>query len=583
MAAHRKRLYPTLTQESTSGSSDTQNLSVEIDSINDPQLNNPFFNPIEVSSMLLQNEYSSESSQDLESESSIMEQISSLLPTSSLTQMINNLQSLSSMLTVESDITNDSIPLPNDLHQEDRCDSLPKSSSMIPVESLRLLLRSPSETQVACETAGDKQSLSLEETSFLLPKRDSVPPGESLRLLLRSPTETQVEETSFLLPKSYRILVFSWNTESISICETMSDQQAAFNRSGYTVPVIGTKLSRWRYPADIPDFYPKLIEMIQQNSPDIVVIGFQEDRHPGSYFHSHLLPEEMPKIGYDLVKRTKLMGVGVTTYKGLKKGDLFRRGIRVSVYAKSCLVPLILKEETEMRKSMGNDGQDEYVCTSVLTRGKGATASYLLLPGFGQLAFVCCHLPFNARSLITERIYQNRMLRQNEINQSNICFNSIIENLILFRETVPTHVIFFGDFNYRLSVIDRPASEIAAGFLVHGEKSEFVQEMYDKYDELKEQIRRRNIYPFAEGIDNEGPTFIPTCKMRKNRTNITSHEMWNTGKDNQRVPSWCDRILYSKFGDDGHNLVCTYYDRFDHGEVMSKSDHAGVISMFELV
>ena len=168
------------------------------------------------------------------------------------------------------------------------------------------------------------------------------------------------------------------------------------------------------------------------------MIGFQEDRYPGSYFHSHLLPEEMPKIGYGLVKRTKLMGVGVTSYKNALKGDPHERGLRVSVYAKLDLIPEIEKEEAEMRIAVGNDGQDEYLCSSFVTRGKGATVSYLMLPGIGRIAFICCHLPFNARSLITERLYKNRMLRQNELNQSNVCFNNIIENLVLFRQPVPT-------------------------------------------------------------------------------------------------------------------------------------------------
>ena len=392
-------------------------------------------------------------------------------------------------------------------------------------------------------------------------------------------------------PPSYKIMVFSWNTESVGLCETMDANLAEYNRTSISTYIPG--LTTWRYQCDIPDFYPKFSEFIVQNSPDLVIIGFQEDRHPGSYFHSHLLPVEMPKIGYGLVKRTKLMGVGVTSYKGMLQGDLFERGIRVSIYAKAHLVPVIEREEVEMRAVIGNDGQSEYVCSSFITRGKGATVSYVILPGFGRLAFICCHLPFNARSLITERAYRNKMLRQNEINQSNICFNNIIESLVLFKEPMPTHVIFFGDFNYRLAD-PRPASEVANEFNEKSDDMGFIHDMYVSYDELREQMRRKNIHEFSEGINNQGPTFTPTCKMSKDRSRevyiegdnelqaIDSADSWKVGKQDQRVPSWCDRILYQKFSEDNHNIICTYYNRFDVGTVMSKSDHAGVISIFEL-
>lgn len=373
------------------------------------------------------------------------------------------------------------------------------------------------------------------------------------------------------MKSSYRIMVFSWNTKSIGLCETLDPEVAAYNRESYSQYIPG--LTTWQYSADIPDFYPQWEKLILSKNPDILVIGFQEDRYPGSYFHSHLLPEQLPKIGYDLVKRTKLMGIGVTSYKGLLNKDPFERGIRVSIYAKKDLVPIIAKEESEMRAIMGNDGQAEYVCSSGLTRSKGATASYIMLPGYGRLAFICCHLPFNAESLITERLHDNPMLRQNELNSSNTCFNNIIEDLVLFKKPVPTHVIYFGDFNYRLADYEN-ADLVAMEFIENQKDKDFIYRMYEKYDELKAQMEKGNIYPFSEGKIG----FLPTCKMLKNRKTTS----WNTGKYNQRVPSWCDRILFHKFVEDGHQLECNYYDRFDFGEVMSKSDHAAVIGVFTL-
>lgn len=404
----------------------------------------------------------------------------------------------------------------------------------------------------------------------------SIPTQESSREQLKHDNNTSIP--------AYKIMVFSWNTESVGLCETMDSTIAEYHRTSYSTYIPG--LTTWKYPTDIPDFYPRFAKFIMDNNPDLIVIGFQEDRYPGSYFHSHFLPNEMPKINYGLLKRTKLMGVGVTSYKGAIRGDPFERGIRVSIYAKIPLIPIIEKEEMEMRTAIGNDGQDEYVCSSSLIRGKGATCSYIMLPGFGRLAFICCHLPFNPHSLITERCYKNRMLRQTEVNQSNICFNSIVEHLVLFRDTVPTYVIYFGDFNYRLAD-PRGASEVADEFNKRRHDIQFIRDMYCTYDELKEQMRRQNIYEFYEGMNNQGPTFLPTCKMVKGRVtgqsrNDNGINYWKTGRYDQRVPSWCDRILYQKFNEDGHKMICTHYSRFDVGTVMSKSDHAGVLSLFEL-
>lgn len=366
-------------------------------------------------------------------------------------------------------------------------------------------------------------------------------------------------------------MVFSWNTKSISLCETLDPDIAAYNRESYSKYIPG--LTTWKYESDVPDFFPDFLKLIKNKDPNILVIGFQEDRFPGSYFHSHLLPEEMPKIGYNLVKRTKLMGFGVTSYKGLLNKDPFERGIRVSIYAKSYLIPIIQEEESELRQIVSNDGQSEYVCSSSLTRSKGATVSYLMLPGFGRLAFVCCHLPFNAQSIIDERIQDNPMIRQNVLNQSNTCFNNIIENLVLNKKPVPTHVIYFGDFNYRLNIHE--SGDIIMKKFQEGNK-DFIHKMYNEHDELKAQMDKGNIYKFLEAEIN----FVPTCKMIKDRTPNSLE--WNTGKIQQRIPSYCDRILYNKFVEDGHNLECTYYDRFDVGEIMAKSDHAAIVGLFNL-
>lgn len=373
---------------------------------------------------------------------------------------------------------------------------------------------------------------------------------------------------------SYRILVFSWNTQSIGLCETLNDQEAMENRNSYSSVIPG--ITTWQYSCQVPDFYFRLSELIKEKDPDLVVIGLQEDRHPGSYFHSHLLPEEMPKIGYQLVKRCKMMGVGSTTYKGLFKGDLFKRGLRLSVYSKSELLPKIEAEEFEMRSVMGNDGTAEYTCSTLL-RNKGAIAAYINLPDYGRIAILCCHLPFNSQSLIASKETGNLMYRQTEVNNCNYYFNKIIEELTMKLKPAPVHTIMFGDLNYRISGF-LSAHQLAFDFNLNENNPEFLSQIYNTSDELKQQIVRGNIYGLQEGVNNTGPMFAPTCKMQIGRTS----NVYKTGKFDQRMPSWCDRILYGKFPNTRGEISCTYYDRFDHGTVMSKSDHAAVVGVYEL-
>jgi len=383
---------------------------------------------------------------------------------------------------------------------------------------------------------------------------------------------------------SIKILVFSWNTQSINIAETMCEEEIKKNRNN--CKIMGYNFSTWRYKCEKPDFFNNLIEIIEKENINIIVIGFQEDRFPGSYFHSHFLPNEMPKYGYELLKRTKLMGLGVTSYKNGKKGDFHERGLRMSIYVKKEEKKNIEQEETEMRKAMGNDGYDYYICSSTnplnnfgainyFTRGKGAIVSYVIIPSIGRFAFICCHLPFNSHSIDQQREYTNNFIRQNELNYSNTCYNNIIEQFVLSKTPQPDHIIFFGDLNYRISNYNQ-AGLIGYNFILNKLNLSYISNLYNNHDELKLQMNKSNIYSLSEGINNKGPLFLPTCKMKKSRFNPSINSIyWNFGKNNNRIPSWADRILYKS-----SLLTCTHYDRFDYGTLMCLSDHSAVFSIF---
>lgn len=372
----------------------------------------------------------------------------------------------------------------------------------------------------------------------------------------------------------YSICVFSWDTNGLPLSETLNPTDAEYHRSGYAIPFTNRRLTTWQCSTyDIPDFYYELEDYILKGKFDIVIIGFQEDRYPGSYFHSHLLPELLPKVGYGLVKRNKLMDNSFIPCVGLMDGNMYEKGLRVSIYARNRLIPSVLWEEEDVKKGMATDLPHEYMCNS---HGQGATLSYLRLPGISPISIICCHLPFDSNSLITTKMHQNYMLRQNDLNNNNVCFNNIYEELVLYHNNKNNNVIYFGNFNYRLND-SRPASDVALEFEEHNNDREYYSQMYKLYDELYDQMNRGNVYTFCEGVDNNGPLFPPTAKMTKNRNNAIQ---WNCGKYDQRNPSWCDRILY-KAG--LNNIIqCLYYDRFDSGETMKKSSHAGIISILKI-
>lgn len=409
-----------------------------------------------------------------------------------------------------------------------------------------------------------------------------------------------------------KILVFSWNTASVGLCETLDSNVKNKNRSGFTT---------WRWDSDLADFWVPLKKRIKDESPDVVAIGFQEDRRPGSYFHSHLLPEEMEAMGYYLLRRMTQMGVGVTTYKNLvNNGDPMVRGLRTSIYIKN-------KHKHELAITeqywSENGGKFEYNHSSPLTRSKGASAIYMSFPSIGNLVFINCHLPINASSLIEANRKKNPMIRQNHLNETNTAFNHIFDQAVLYQKMLRnvdndnnTHILYFGDFNYRL-VESRNAVEVGCEIMkaYYDDNPEILTKLYSESDELLHQMRKENIYTLSEGVEGEGPRFLPTCKMVKGRRPLSktpfddtvddygflkiessikpsipfereTRSRYNLGKFNQRNPSWCDRILYTdqikNSSSSDRKLVCTAYESFDEGSTMSKSDHAGVLGLFIL-
>ena len=345
------------------------------------------------------------------------------------------------------------------------------------------------------------------------------------------------------------IFSFTFNTQSCRLAESMDSDIVREHREG--------SASYWRYEAYIPDFWPTLSNKIKEKKPTIVAIGFQEDVYPGSYFHSHLLPEEMPKLGYTLFDRVKLMGVGRTSFMGLGRADPFVRGLRLSIYLRANAVGKIRKEYAP----------NTY--TNSIFQNKGAVGIRLTLPDKRVLAILNAHLPFDAKSLRDSVHKQDPYIRQDAVFVQNQFYNETYRRLFIAPSA--DVVIFMGDLNYRMApYLNWSAEQTGTDLLEHPEKAM-------QGDELRYQMNKGNVYALFEGIDNLGPQFLPTCKMQKGRLSSINAEItiesYSLGKEDQRVPSYCDRILYSS------GVNCLEYDRFDV-DMMNKSDHAGVIGLY---
>jgi len=362
------------------------------------------------------------------------------------------------------------------------------------------------------------------------------------------------------------ILIFSWNTGGVRIADSLNIKDILeWNNNKYISYLTDCK---------IPDFFDELVKIIKKNDYDLVVIGFQEDVKPGSYFHSHFLPNEMIKYGYKFLARNKLIGVGMTTYSAIFEASIKFRGLRLSIYVKNNLYYPIM-EETKKFEVINGSMTKSFVINPI-TRAKGAVALYISIPTIGTIAFINEHLPFESKSLIDSMLKQNYMLRQNSVNYQNNSFNNIYENLILNLNKLPDYVIVMGDLNYRTKntkEVPYDNQEMT--------KEEVLHYFYQNYDELYDQMNKNNIYQLDEGVDNTGPLFEPTAKLNRGRT--PDEKYYKRGKYNQRIPSWCDRILYKQLNtNNNQTLKCELYQLFDHGKTMAGSDHAGVVAAFSI-
>jgi len=371
------------------------------------------------------------------------------------------------------------------------------------------------------------------------------------------------------------INIMTWNTKSVNMCES----SIVDRRNGRSLMEI---LNGWIYSGYCPDFLKDMTNNIKKELPKLLVFALQEDAKPGSYLLSHAVPDIL-KPEYVLVERTRMMGVGVTTYKKFFQDfSLQLRGLRMAIFALNSWWKTI--SDKVIVES------DYATCSGIysFTKGKGAISISIDIPEYGCINFINLHLPFDSSSLSNAVTKNDPHIRQDALQKQNVDFNDIYRKMVIEKKNKSDYLFIMGDMNYRVTGID--ADTLFLSYDIN-DKDSFTNmpRIFQMNDELVKQQNLGLIYSMNEGISGRGPTFMPTTKLsiveydEDDEYTRQKERYFKIGKDKQRIPSYCDRILYKTLNPKKANIISLEYERYDKGIAMAQSDHAAVIGKYIII
>ena len=384
----------------------------------------------------------------------------------------------------------------------------------------------------------------------------------------------------------FTIMCFTWNAAGLRLCETMSQSKADASRKGFKAFVT------MKQPCIAPDFFEGIRDAIRTKRPSLVVMTTQDEDKSDTYFHAELLPSSMPEIGYALLKRDKMDGVGEVASKvpqvKVPSGKPSGSALRISIYARNDVFPELQSEEKSIDKFFSNDGQVEGTCIQG-ERISGGIASYVWHETYGKFVFIATHLPSGVRSLRVGKDLDYTSYRVASRAGNSLCLLSLLNKFVnsLALESRPDHIFLLGDLNYDIVVPGKRNIEVITE-LSNNLTAAKLKDL-QKNDELKRSTDEVPLLGFKEGVAGEGPLFMPTWRLSRNRPDSCS-----PGKDTTKVDvtcfgdpnetlgglGWHDRILYKESMTSNYMMHCLEYNRFDVKNIHA-STHAGVIALFE--
>ncbi|XWV25694.1 hypothetical protein QJ857_gp0019 [Tupanvirus soda lake] len=356
---------------------------------------------------------------------------------------------------------------------------------------------------------------------------------------------------------SLKVAVFTFNTEAQVFCCSCNEKKSC-GLARKLISYVSTDCVR----TDFVNEYINYISAQNAGLPDVFIIGLQESSmsNPKKGFKSDQLlfafKDCVSKINpnYVLVKE-KLEGIGAEGIRGLRIGLLINKNFTTD-FSFYFYKPLF---ESSLKISEGQHF------------GKGAILLELKVIKDAKnyhMHFINTHLPF-----LEKLNDQGKEIRDKTLQETLQSFEKKLKN-----ETSESITKFImGDLNYRIDFNND--EDISKKFIEQLNKNELNIDninQYKDYDQLRKTLNS-DLIAYKEGINNDGPTFLPTCKLEKKCPIPKDGRKYQTSKGKTiRIPSWCDRILYSG------NINCKLYQRFDSG-FTCKSDHIPVIGLYEIL
>ena len=374
------------------------------------------------------------------------------------------------------------------------------------------------------------------------------------------------------------IVCFSWNASGLRICESASQFDADKKRTGFR--------GLLKKPCIAPDFFENIRTYIKDKNPGVVVMTTQDEDEKDTYFHSDFLPMSMREIGYSLLKRDKMDGIGEKASKGpvttseIPTGLPSGSALRSSIYVRNNELESFKFGERKISKFF-SDGQLEHSLNH-FGRVSGAIASYLWHQKYGRIVFIATHLPSGSEALKVGRGENYEVYRVASVASNTLCLIDIMKKFItdIPKDYKPEHIFLMGDLNYDIVFSDKSTSD-----LINEISKASSMDKYRNNDELYKNIKEIPLKGFKEGINDNGPQFKPTCRLSRSRGEESSNEA-------SSIPSscfessdlgigWHDRILYRDLDNTNYKIKCNSYSRLDVKN-MQKSTHAGVLGHFTI-